>query len=357
MAEIDSLAYWMEQLANRSISTKAHYKTYFSTFSKWMGKNPNELIEMQKLKQKQGEDPRENRVLEGKVRTFISHLEEEGYTISTRKMAYMAILSFFDNNLYPLDMSPRDRPNGEAAGSRIPEKNEIMRMLNASKSQAYRAVILLLKDSGLRVSDAIQLKWSETQDYGEGFWGWKVLTQKRKILATPFVGPEATEALKLLDRRDERVFPISASALSTAIYKIIRKTGLKKVTAHGLRKFFNVELQSGRVPREWRYAMMGKVNSPYDENRATKLFEAYREAYDHLRIYGTDANQELKKMKDDFENLREENRALRDRLNRLRDDVSELGPPEAMETYRNLSRLLEDEDTRGKFLQFLKDLK
>jgi integrase len=266
-------------------------------------------------------------VLEGKVKGFMRHLEDKPYSIATRKMAYASILSFFECNLYPLDMHPHDRPSGESRGSRIPEKTEIVKMLNAAKSQTYRATILFLKDSGLRVSDVIRLKWDDMEDLGEGFWGWKVLTKKRKIQATPFVGPETTEALKLLPHKDERVFPIARTTLCNAITQIIKRAGLKDVSAHGLRKYFNVELQAARVPREWRYQMMGKKISAYDENRLTKLFAAYREAYGNLRVYGAGVNAEVEKLKKNMEELRAENQELRQRLNGYtlsNDQVAEL---------------------------------
>jgi integrase len=305
----------MEQLANRSQSTRDHYVLYFKKFAEWMGKSPDELIEMQKAARNHTGDLRENRVLEGKVKGFMKHLEDHGYSVATRKIVYASVLSFFESNVYPLDMHPHDRPSGESRGSRIPEKEEIVKMLNAAKSQRYRAAILALKDSGLRISDLVQLRWEDVEDLGEGFWGWKVLTRKRKVQATPFMGPEATEALKLLPRKDERIFPINPTVLSNTIGKIIKSASLKDVTAHGLRKFFNVELQAARISREWRYQMMGKKTGAYDENRLTKLFAAYREAYDNLRVYGAGVNVEVEKLKKNMEELRAENRELRQRLN------------------------------------------
>lgn len=306
----------MDQLSNRSESTRTHYKRYFSTFADWMVKTPNELIKMQrKIKDQPKADPRENRVLENKVKQFMNHMEGKDLSISTRKLAYAAILSFFKCNLFPLNMTSEDRPSGESRGSRIPEKHEIKRMLNAAKSRKYRATILLLKDSGMRISDAVQLRWRDVEDFGEGFWGWKILTRKRKVQSSPFVGPETTEALKMLERKDEFIFPISSHALSNAIFYIAKSAGVKDVSAHGLRKYFNVELQAARVPKEWRYQMMGKKTGPYDENRITKLFETYREAYDYLRIFGVTANLELEKIKKSVEFLREENRILREQIN------------------------------------------
>jgi integrase len=315
MAKIDSMSYWMDQLANRSESTKQHYLIYFKRFSDWMGKSPDQLIEMQKATRNQTGDPRENRVLEGKVKAFLKHLEDQGLSVATRGVVYAAVLSFFECNLHPLDMHPHDRPSGESQGSRIPEKKEVAKLLNAAKSRTYRAAILFLKDSGLRVSDAVRLRWDAKEDLGEGFWGWKILTKKRKVQATPFVGPETTEALKLLPHKDERIFPVSSKVLSNAISKIAGAADLKGISAHGLRKYFNVELQAARVPREWRYQIMGKKTSVYDENRQSKLFEAYREAYGNLRVYGADANAEMEKLKRSLEELRTENKEMRERLN------------------------------------------
>jgi len=344
MAKINSMSYWLEQLANRSQSTRDHYVLYFKKFAEWMGKTADELIEMQKAARNHTGDLRENRVLEGKVKGFMKHLEDQNYSVATRKIVYASVLSFFESNVYPLDMHPHDRPSGESKGSRIPEKQEIVTILNAAKSQKYRAAILALKDSGLRISDVVRLKWSDATDLGEGFWGWKILTKKRKVQATPFMGPEATEALELLERKDERVFPINPTVLSNTIGKIIKRAGLKDVSAHGLRKFFNVELQAARIPREWRYQMMGKKVSVYDENRLSKLFETYREAYGYLRVYGAGANAELADLKKKYEDLRVENEKLRRRLNNYRDDVA---------AFRKILDVLRDPNKLKKFEKLL----
>lgn len=316
MANIDSLEYWEKSLISRSEGTKKLYRLHFKQFLEWIGKTPNELIEMQKVGMKATDDPRENRVLEGEVRAYLNFLKEEGKSISTQKIAYAVIRSFFNANFFPLKMSSADRPKGEAEGSRIPEKSEIKAMIHTAKSRQYRAAILALKDSGLRISDLTRLKWSDITDYGDGFWGVKILTKKRKVRASTFFGPEATDALDKLERRKERIFPINSGTLTQAISLIALDVGLKGFTAHGLRKYFNVELQAARVPREWRYQMMGKKTGAYDENRLRKLFEAYKEAYDHLCIFGADAN-EMEKVKKDVEALREENLILRKRINGL----------------------------------------
>jgi len=286
MTKIDAMNFWMQQLSNKSTETKRIYTYYFQNFAKWIGKSPNELIEIKKQSLEHKGDRRENMMLETAVKQYMQELKDK-YAFSSQKMIYSSITSFFDLNQYPLQMKRGDRPSGDVIGSRIPEKKEIVTLINAAKSKPKRVAILLLKDTGLRLSDAVRLKWSEIQDYGEGFWGWKIITQKRKVKALPFVGPETTQALSQLKRKTDRIFPITAKNLSNQLSLLIRESGLAKgLTPHGLRKFFNVELQGARVPKEWRYIMMGKKVTAYDENRHRKLLQAYKESYNQLRIYG-----------------------------------------------------------------------
>ena len=323
--EIDSIQYWMEQLANRSPKTTRRYKRQLLRFSEWYGLSPNELIATQmNAKKYGGDDPREAQVLEGKVRAYMAHLEGRGLSGPTRRVHYTAIVGFFKLNLAPLAMTPQDSPAGENKGSRIPEKFEIVKWVNIAKSRQYRAAILMLKDSGLRISDVVKLRWDELVDFGDGFWGWrKIQTEKCQINATPFIGPEATEAIQILPRRDDRIIPISAATLANALSLIIKESGFKDVTAHGLRKFFNVELQSATVPKEWRYQMIGKRTGPYDENRMRILFEAYKSAYDHLRVFAMDALA-FEAVKESLKELREENRRLREKTREIEDLKREL---------------------------------
>ena len=325
MSRIDSMRFWIDQLSNRGKNTLKAYKVYFFMFTEWSGKSPDELIEMQKQALEHNGDRRENMVLEGKVKQFMKYLEEEavwyadhrrknpvqkriGYGLGTRKIAYAAIVSFFQLNQYPLNMARGDRPHGDSIGSRIPESNEVLKLVNAAKSQGNRAIILFLKDSGLRLSDVVKLSWKDLQDFGDGFYGFKMITQKRGVLALPFVGPETTEALDQLPRKDVRIFPTTALYLSAAISNLITEAKLEKgLTPHGLRKFFNTELEAARVPKEYRYAMMGKRTSVYDENRQRRLFEVYRENYDNLRIFGVVNQDELiKEQGEKIKNLERE---------------------------------------------------
>lgn len=288
--QIDALQYWLERLSNRSVETRRIYSFYFKRFCEWIDKSPGELIKIQKKAARGSGDRRNNMVLETKFKQWISELQQH-YSIASCKQAYSSVVSFFAENQYPLHLSRSDRPSGESIGSRIPTKAEVRVLVNTAKSRSNRTVILFLKDSGLRLSDVVRIKWENLEDWGDGFHHFVITTKKRKIVASGFVGNETTDALKQLKRKSDRIFPLRANNLSQQITYIIRDSQVnighvQKLTAHGLRKFFNAELQSSRVPREIRYRLMGKKTSSYDENRDKKLFEFYRKAYSSLCVYG-----------------------------------------------------------------------
>ena len=341
------MTYWSEQIVNRSEGTKRMYQYHFNKFLNWIGKKPDDLIELQQNSLESTGDPRENNVLEAQVRKYLHYLQEKGNSDSHRRLALASIKSFFSSNYCSLKMNSGDSPKGEAMGSEIPEKEDIIRMIRFAKSQIYRTAILCLKDSGLRVSDLVRLRWKDIVDLGDGFYSFKIVTKKRKVVATPFLGEEATSMLNILNRKDERIFPISSNTLSNAICNICKEAELKKLSAHGLRKFFNVELQQARIPREWRYQMMGKKTGAYDENRSGTLFEAYKEAYNHLRIYGADVN-EMEKVKKDVESLRKENQLLKRRVNDLTTRKTEIN--------ESMNLLFEDAEVKSFLLSKLKEL-
>ncbi|UCE28554.1 MAG: tyrosine-type recombinase/integrase [Candidatus Bathyarchaeota archaeon] len=336
MAEIDSMKFWMQQLSNLGTYTVTVFKHYFLIFCKWVGKSPYELIEMKKKALEHNGDRRENMVLEGKVKEFMKYLEEEavwmdqkkipqkhvGYGVGTRQIVYAGILSFFALNEYPLNMKRGDRPNGDKIGSRIPEKAELVKLVNAAKSRRHRADILFLKDSGLRLSDVVRLRWSDLEDFGEGFYGFRLITRKKRVKAVSFVGPETTQALEQLPRKKDRIFPIAPKYLSTAISTLISEASLDAgFTAHGLRKYFNTELEAARVPKEYRYAMMGKRVSVYDENRQRRLLKVYRENYDSLRVFGVVEQDEL--IKRQGEEIKDLKRQL-DKVNQVEMQLAQL---------------------------------
>jgi len=234
-------------------------------------------------------DPRENQIVENKVRAWLAS-ERGNKSNATRRAMLTAVRSFFSLNQHPLRMLRRDTPQGESEGSRIPERKEVIRMADAAKWK-YRGAVMFLKDSGLRISDVVRVRWEDFQDMGDGFWHFNIMTQKKQVQACAFIGPETTRLLNQFKTKTGRVFKTAKEHMCDEVNALTKKAGLEGVSAHGLRKYFVTSMQSARVPEQYYLHMMGKKSSVYSEKRRSTLFEAYRKAYSTLSLYAGEEQQ------------------------------------------------------------------
>ena len=326
MTEIDSYEYWMDQLVNRSPGTQRVYRIMFKEFLEYMDVTPNQLVEMQRRSLEGNGDPRENRVVENKVRAWLAELRKSK-SPATCRLALATVKSFFALNLHPLRLTRLDRPQGESQGSRIPEREEVIRVLDAAKWK-YRAAITFLKDSGLRLSDLVKIRWENKVDMGDGFWNFNLITEKRKVAACAFVGPETTRLLEQFKTKTGFIFKTTPKNACVQINKILKAVGVKGVTAHGFRKYFVTSMQHARVPEQYYLHMMGKKSSVYSEKRRSELFEAYRKAYPELSIYAQQSQAE-------------EIERLENRINELERERSEykLTESQVQELLRRIEKL------------------
>jgi len=169
-------------------------------------------------------------------------------------------------------------------------------MLDASKWK-YRASIMFLKDSGLRVSDLVRLRWEDKVDMGDGFWNFNLITEKRKVTACAFVGPETTRLLEQFKTKSGRIFDADKGTVNRGVNLIIEKAGVEGVSAHGLRKYFVTSMEHARVPEQYYLHMMGKKSSVYSEKRRSELFKAYRDAYPELNVYAGQTDEQITELR------------------------------------------------------------
>jgi integrase len=302
--EIDSYKYWMDKLKQKSPGTKRTYKYIFAEFLRYTGKTANELIALKQKSNGDNRDPRENAVVEDIVLNWLSE-GLKGKSSSTRRTSLAVIMSFFNCNKHPLNLDKNDYESADSIGSETPSKQQILQIADSTTGWKYRAAVFVLKDSGIRCSDLRKLTWEDKQDLGDGFWHWTIITQKRKVKAQVFVGPETTRLLSKFKTKKGRIFPTSKAVMNFGLNRAIRKAGVKRVTAHGLRKFHTRSLQHGRVPDGYILAMEGKRHSVYSEDRPEELFEAYKNAYDELSLYvGKNGNQRIEELQQELTQLR-----------------------------------------------------
>jgi integrase len=339
------MSYWMQGLANRSESTRSTYRYDFLKFAEWMQKTPNDLFDLQlQAQQQQHDDPRDRHHMENAVIRYIAHLDESDISVSTQKRRYAAINSFFRINQVPLMLQRGDTPTGDSfGGSKIPSTAQIREMVENCVTPEgkirlqYQALIMVLKDTGLRISDAIRLRWSEMIELGDGFYAWELISQKRRIRATPMIGPETSILLQQLkqarerdpywqDDADDRIFPLKRRTAITKLSDILLV--VPDVSAHGLRKYFSVTMLHAGIAEPEVKMMMGKATTPYHENRLEKLSESYMHAYDALRIYPKPAQQkevnalqqEVAELRAQLEQIQASRQDTDDLMNRLVDD-------------------------------------
>jgi integrase len=319
MSKYDSFAFWMQSLTNRSPFTQRAYRQHFTRFMTWMDKSADELFDLQLTSQHaDSDDPRDGYLMENQVKRYLTHLKDKGLSISYQKLSYTSIKSFFQHNKVPLRFDINDKPRGDTmGGSRIPSKAEVRTMIDSAVTRdgkprrLYQALLMFLKDSGLRLNDTRQITWSGVMDLGNGFWAWNILTLKRNVRATPMVGPETTALLEQLPRTSDHVFPLLRTTISTKLCELTR--AIDGVSPHGLRKYFYANLIGARVPEAYVKLLMGKKVSAYDENRVQQLSEAYIEAYDALRIYPKQAAQvEVDQLQAEVAELRSQLHAIQE---------------------------------------------
>ena len=305
----DSVRVWMDSLTNRAEGTRRIYREHFERFVAYIQKTPDELRRL-KWEENQSAKPWERSHVENLVREYLAYMEgDEGLSCSYAQGAYASIRSFFRKNGMPLFMDGNDRPDGEGIGSIVPSKEQVKMLVHGAGTLRYRALILFLKDSGLRMGDALRLRWEQLKNHEGDFYGFEIITQKRHAKANGFVGPETTNALKLYKQkrlkgtrkippessleahyifcaRTQPTKALAVTAVSKNIGDIIRRIGYDGLKPHGLRKFWEQHMKADRDAylKQINGRKLTTVEHAYLQKNPADLFEIYRQNYDDLRV-------------------------------------------------------------------------
>jgi integrase len=165
---------------------------------------------------------------------------------------------------------PRDRRmNGGDA-------EVIASALASSKVWYLHPFLTLAIETGMRRGELLSIRW---QDVDQSAHTVRILKTKNGHPRTIPLTPKALKVLSSLERRQERVFPVTANAVRLAWERLRRRAGLKDLRLHDLRheavsRFFEygltvpeVALISGhRDPR-----MLSRYTHLRPENVAEKL--------------------------------------------------------------------------------------
>lgn len=343
-------ATWITDLKTKAESTRAEYLRNFRRFLERWDLSPEALFEM-RMSDVKSDDPRDVRRIEGMVKTMMAEKHKAGASASTCRILRQSVSSFFESQGLELRFRSRDVPRGVSNGSRIILADgirEIYDNMASGMKTRNRAVLMLLKDTGLRISDLAALNVGHymdaeivKNDYDETF---KVLediaTKKTGAIAYPHLGPEAVDAVDdyllelvtetsmggvsnkldadsplIVNERGERIKTRTLTGIFTRQKRRLGKRG-RKISAHSLRKFHLTRLETV-MPQSWIYKLQGRTvrgsSAPYSlpEQTEGELTNAYIAGYDRLRVFGKNAEKE-KRTRDLEEEVERLNVVLRE---------------------------------------------
>ena len=307
-------------MAAKEETTKAIYEKNFADFLRFINKNPDELI-VQRQQDLLSPDIKIQRSIESQFLRYIATKKKEGYATATLQIMYASIRSFFEMHYFPLRVRRGDYPKGDSNGVKRATKTAILKVLNNKKARnkiTTKPAVLVIKDSGLRVSDVLRLNCDFFLDALEktpdtDLIEIHIITKKTKLLAKTFIGKEAIDALKeYLEKRRKgsrnvapetitresplfkswkrgKVRRISRHSFSTLLRQAFLNVREDKMSAHSLRKKLQTDLEKVGINSNWIDHILGHklINSrdayslPTDE----ELKEAYAKAYPYIKVY------------------------------------------------------------------------
>jgi integrase len=313
-----ALEYWENELASKDPATIDLYLRSFNKFLQYTGRTPDELI-TQRQQDVINPNRKIQRQMESTLNQFIGKMRQNGLATATLQVYFASVRSFFEIHYYPLIMRKGDYPKGESIGVRVATKEAILKTVesnhNRNKSEV-KAIILFLKDSGLRASDTVLLNYGKIADgleHGDSIIPLTLITEKQHTIAKTFIGEEAIQAIKqyLKERRtgskrlppetitdksplfrtweSAKVKRLTRMGLTSLVRQAFLRVNEANISPHSLRKYLQTNLEAGNVNVNWIDQILGHklINSrdAYSKPTDEQLREAYIKAYKFLRIY------------------------------------------------------------------------
>jgi len=319
---------WSRKLATKSRSTQRTYTAMLGSFLERWGYTHESLFdEYHRIyvdRLTGNGDPRDADKVETMLVTQMSEMVDRGFSGSYARSLKNAVTFYFKSQGLTFTVDKEDVPSKDSRSRDTPTKQDLQRMLDKCSGMnelRNQALIMFLKDSGLRVSDVTPL---DVKDYHEALssaatpgyaWFKDLKTKKQKIWAYPIIGSDAIEALDayLEDRAAEPGEPLfmgmsfdssspdrndwsvvgecrlSATAMVTTLRTLGGKVKGKRVSAHSMRGYHSTQLRGAGVPMEWIKRLQGKKlpgsDDPYYHPEQTgELLKSYVGAYDALRL-------------------------------------------------------------------------
>ena len=318
--------------------TKTSYLNEVRDFSEWIGLNYVELIEL---------GTKNLPTLTDKLGEYIQHVlsdqrKKDGteYGYGKGKWIKKAVIKFYSENHISIKVSRNDKINtltkAIPTDKRKPTKEEIQQLLNICPNYKLKCAVALSKDSGLRVSDLVQVQYQHVKDAltsDDQFGGFVLKIEKTDKIALVCFGSETVKYLKFwlveleskLGRKltdTDYLFPHTknqgmigeksdADALDRMLNNQIARLGLKgQVSFNGMRYFFESNLETVlnmNIITTIQGKQIGNSTKHYSKHDVSEMLELYKPAYRVLMVESTDNTEEI-------QGLRQEIIKMQDRI-------------------------------------------
>ncbi len=342
---------WDLHLASLAESTGRIYRRNLRYFMERWDYTEESLYEA-RWSHLESRDTRDKTTIPNQVKAQMKEMVKSGKSGSTARNLYKAVKSFMESQGLDFIVKARDKPARFHNGSQLILKKQIKGLLEHVGNEFRKrniAIILTLKDSGLRVGDLSRMNVGHFRDTvikgrdGEDFAIFEAYTtEKTGAPAFIHLGPEAIEALdQYLETREighksplfvGRQGRMTSGSLSQVVIRLASFLGSdgRKITAHSIRKFFQTSLEARGINSNF----VGKYNGrqatgstgaySLPEEVPGLLFDTYAKNYDALRLIKNGNVLELRtrikelEAKDiQIEELRAENREIRDQMREI----------------------------------------
>jgi integrase len=303
---------WERALKRRSPKVMQRHLLRAEGFLKYYNIPDLETLYQMRLEDTKSSDPRDSTRVEDMVKGYIQVLVDGGKVKPQTAIHFRdALASFFRANKLPLNIPKSDLPKGQSIGKRVITREQILQLLD-NVGQEFRlrdrSIILLLKDSGVRLGDALRLDvgdYRNAENIKRDTGVFKVFypksTQKTKINAYPVIGEESIKALDtyletrgqlsdedplFIDRDGKRM---GNNGCTEMIRRSVKKMSGILLSAHSLRKFHTTMLEASGMQTTWIMKLQGKSLGrgigPYSHpEESDQLTTAYIDGYDKLRV-------------------------------------------------------------------------
>ena len=293
-------------------------------------------------------------------------IEKFGETQSrySQRFAMAVVRSHLKRNGYRDLPSMPDRPMKKQFHPGY-ERQEVQELLGFLDDKMQKFYVYFAKDSGLRAADLLAIRYRHIKKDFEAKKDFVHVAfepefyERRKSSGITFVGPntikllhELTEAGRIHQEEDSKIFPFAYKTISFALRLAKKKAGLDSriQPSHGLRKFFTNSLSRVGMDSDRKKQLEGHsldVEWAYTSQNIEELRKLYEQTYAFLDLSETAAVSgeigQLQNLVGDqarkIENLTKElerNRGVESEITILRDTLATL-----LETQQRLVQTVE----------------